>query len=110
MSLHASSLSECENEPLKNCSLKASSSASKSENRQVTRFTILIPHPDCCVRINHRSDGLFNGDIHAVIDILIATAEMSKVLYSWLFIDPSEHHHITQTSKFNSVLNRASTM
>ena len=33
-----------------------------------------------------------------------------KLLYSWLFIDPSEHHHTTQTSKFNHFWYRASTM
>ena len=35
---------------------------------------------------------------------------MSKLLYSWLFISPSEHHHTTQTSKFNNFFNGASTM
>ena len=36
------------------------------------------------------------------------TASISKLLHSWLFIDPSDH--TTQTSKFNSLLNRSSTM
>ena len=35
---------------------------------------------------------------------------MSKLLYSWLFIGLSEHHHTTQTSKFNNSLNGASAM
>ena len=34
-----------------------------------------------------------------------------KLLYSWLFIDPSERHYTThQTSKFNKFFNQASTM
>ena len=40
----------------------------KSENRQVTRFTILIPPPppiDYCVRINGELDCLFSGDIQS---------------------------------------------
>ena len=32
------------------------------------------------------------------------TASISKFLLSWLFIDPSEHHYTTQTSKFNNFL------
>ena len=35
---------------------------------------------------------------------------MSKLLYSWLFNGPSEHHFTTQTSTFNHFLNGASTM
>ena len=35
---------------------------------------------------------------------------MSKLMYSWLFIGPTEHHHTTQTSKFKNILNGASTM
>ena len=30
-------------------------------------------------------------------------------MYSWLFIDPSEHHHTTQTSKFNCFFNTVNT-
>ena len=55
---------------------------------------------DFSVRINHQSDRLLNGDI-SVIYILIVTASVSKLLYSWLFTDPSEHHYTTQTWKFN---------
>ena len=33
----------------------------------------------------------------------------SDSMYSWLFIDPSEHHYTSQTSQFNN-LNWASTM
>ena len=47
---------------------------------------------------------------YSVIDFLIVTASISKLLHSWLFIDPSEHHYTTQTSKFNKFLNRSSTM
>ena len=32
------------------------------------------------------------------------------MLYSWLCIDPSEHHYATQTSKFKIFLNQASVM
>ena len=38
------------------------------------------------------------------------TASISKLLLSWLFVDPSEHHYTTQTSKFNNFFNRSSTM
>ena len=41
---------------------------------------------------------------------MIVTVYISKLLYSWLFIGPSEHHHTTQTSKFKNKLNGASTM
>ena len=37
--------------------IEASLSALKSENKQLTGFTILIFPIDCCVRINHKSDG-----------------------------------------------------
>ena len=37
-------------------------------------------------------------------------ASISKLLYSWLFVDPSGHHYTTQTSKFNNFWNRSSTM
>ena len=34
-----------------------------------------------------------------------------KILHSWLFIDPSEHHYTTQTSEFHKrKVNRSSTM
>ena len=37
----------------------------RSENRQVTGFIILMSPMDCCVRINHKSDGSFNGDLQS---------------------------------------------
>ena len=40
----------------------------------------------------------------------MVTSSVSKLLHSWLFIDPSEHHYMTQTSKFNNCWNRSSTM
>ena len=47
---------------------------------------------------------------YAVIDFFIMTSSISKLLHSWLFIDFSEHHYTTQTSKFNFFFNRSSTM
>ena len=47
---------------------------------------------------------------YSVIDLLIVTASISKLLHSWLFIDLSEHHYTTQTSKFNNFLNGSSMM
>ena len=38
------------------------------------------------------------------------TASISKLLYFLLFIDQSEHHYTTQTTKFNNSLNRSSTI
>ena len=88
---------------------KCCQSASKKWNRQVTGFTILFPPIDCCViEYSIMSEGLFNGDIKS--DILIVTAYIPKLLYSWLFIDPSAHHYTALTSKFNNFFNRASTM
>ena len=49
------------------------------------------------------------GDIHDFIDFLVVNAPILKLLHSWLFMDPSEHHYTTQTSKFNNFLNRSST-
>ena len=49
--------------------------------------------------MNHEPDSLLSGDI---IDIWIVTAYISKLLYSWLFIDPFEHHYTIQTSQFNN--------
>ena len=37
----------------------------KSENRQVTRFTILTFPIDYCVRINGQPERLFSGDIQS---------------------------------------------
>ena len=47
---------------------------------------------------------------YSVIDFLIVTASISKLLHSWLFIDLSEHHYTALTSKFNHFLTRSSTM
>ena len=81
----------------------------KSEKRQVTRFTILIfPHRLLCS--NKWWARPFIQWWYSVIDFLIVTASILKLLHSWLFIDPSEHHYTTQTSKFNNFLNRSSTM
>ena len=57
------SLIRCKNEALKNCTV-----LQRSKNIQVTGLAILIFPIDCCVRINHRSDGLFNGDIQSYLD------------------------------------------
>ena len=38
------------------------------------------------------------------------TESISKLLHSWLFIDLSEHHYTTQTSKFNNFFNSSATM
>ena len=64
------SLIRCKNEALKNSISKASFSASKSENRQVTRFILLIisPHRLLClikIKIDGKPDGLFSGDIQS---------------------------------------------
>ena len=99
------SLIRCNNEALNFfCFIKV---LQKSENRQVTRFTILII--SCCVRIKDMPDCGLNGDIQS-IHFLIVTTSISKLLHSWLFIDPSEHHYTTQTSKFKIFKNRSSTM
>ena len=42
---------------------------------------------------------------YSVIDFLIVNTSISKLLHSWLFIDPSEHHYTTQ-----NFFNRSSTM
>ena len=36
------------------------------------------------------------------------TSWISKLLYSWLFIGQSKHHHVTQTSKLNHFFNNVS--
>ena len=64
---------------------------------------------DYCVRIKPQALRFIKW-WYSVIDILIVTASISKLLYPWLFIDISEHHYTTQTLKFNNRLNRASTM
>ena len=68
----------------------------KSENRQVTRITILISPIDYCVRINGEPDHLFIGDIQSQISCLLTLLH--------------EHHYITQPSKLKKKLNRSSTM
>ena len=54
---------------------------------------------DCCVRISAWSASAFIQWQwqYSVIDILIETAYILKLLYSWLFNGPSQHHHTTQT-------------
>ena len=37
----------------------------KSESRQVIRFAMLISPIECGVTINHKPDGLFNGNIQS---------------------------------------------
>ena len=66
-----------------------------------------FPPIDYCVRIN--GEPPFIQWWYSVIDFLIVTASISKLLHSWLFIDSSENHYATQTSKFNNLLNRSST-
>ena len=56
------------------------------------------------------SQTVYSVVIFSHIYFLIVTASISKLLHSWLFIDPSEHHYTTQTSKFNNFSNRSSTM
>ena len=54
------------NEALKKLHFKSIMKCFKSENRQVTGFTIhSIPPIDCCVRINHKPDILLNCDIQS---------------------------------------------
>ena len=107
---HANSVFDirCKNEALKNCTLKSSINASKSKNRQVIRFTVLIsPHRLLC-----RNKTIVGRSLwYSVIDILIVTASIKKnVFLPWMFIDQSEHHYTTQTSKFTIFFKRASTM
>ena len=57
----------CKNEVLKTIApQKHHYLLQRSENRQLTRFTIIFifPHRLPC-RINHKSDGLLNGDIQS---------------------------------------------
>ena len=56
------SLIRCANEALKKCTSRAKASASKSENRQVTD---LLYSFSPSARINHKPDGLLNGDIQS---------------------------------------------
>ena len=62
-----------------------------------------------CVRIKWWARPFIQW-IYSVNDFLIVTASISKRLHSWLFIDPSERHYTTKTSKFNNLFNRSSTM
>ena len=59
-----------------NCTSKALLSASKMwKKRSDWMYQYSFSTIDCCVRINHQSDSLWNCDIHySVIDILIVTA------------------------------------
>ena len=68
----------------------------RSENIQVTRFTILISPIYCNVRINRKNYSLLNGDIQSYLEI---DSTNLKPFYSLLFIDSSEHY-TTQMSKF----------
>ena len=56
MALHVHAISVFDRCKKKNCTSKASLSASKSDSRQVTGLTILISPIDCCVRINDEPD------------------------------------------------------
>ena len=87
MAIHASSVFDfikCTNSSLKNA-LKCSF---KEVRKKVAGFTI-----NCCVRINHKFDGLgdyqlfkFNSNSNRYIKV---TAEIPKRLYYCPFIDPS---------------------
>ena len=35
--------------------------------------------------------------ITCITDVLVVTHQLKKPLYSWLFLDPSEHHYTPQT-------------
>ena len=53
---------------------------------------------DCNVGINHEPYGLSNSNLwYSVINILVVVELISKLVYSWLFIDPFEQHYTTQT-------------
>ena len=65
------------------------------------RFTILI-FPQRLLCYNKWAASTFIQWWYSVIDFLIVTASISTLLHSWLFIDLSEHHYTTQTSKFNN--------
>ena len=92
----------------KQTTLKASLSASKKGTKTGDRiyhvhssFTPPPPPRLLCYNksvIINQSDGLFSI-ANSVIDtcILIVTAYILKLLYSWWFIDPSEHHYTTKT-------------
>ena len=74
--------------------------------KQVTEFNMPISPIDCCVRINHKYDGLTIKWWYSVLDILTVTASFSKLLYSWQFMDPSEHHSLNRVSTMlNNVFN-----
>ena len=101
------SLVRCKNEALKKLYFKSIINCFKRV--KIHKWHVLISPIDYCVRIN----GLTRPFIqwwYAVIDFLKVTVSISKLLHSWLFIDLSEHHYTTQTSKFNNFLNRSSTM
>ena len=56
------------NEVLENALQKHHEVSQRSENIQVTRFTILTHFPiDCTVRINHEKCSILNGDIQLQI-------------------------------------------
>ena len=63
-----------------------------------------IPPIDCCViTYNKWWAWLFIQWWYSVTDIMIVAAWISKLLYSWLYIGPSEHHHTAQISIQNSI-------
>ena len=108
------SLVRCKNEALKKLYFKSIIKCFKrvkiDQWPEWPRFTMYSFSPiDYCVRINALPARLFSGDI-SVIDFLIVTASISKLLHSWLFIDLSEHHYTALTSKFKKKFNRSATM
>ena len=94
------SLIKCKKEASKKSTSKASLSALRKKNRQVTGFTILICPIDRCVRIN------CNLTVYLMVIFsyvyLIVNASVAKLLYSWILIDTPEHHYTTQISKFKN--------
>ena len=85
----------CKIKPWKFCTSRASLSASKKRKYTMDQIShIHSPPPppsDCSVRTNHKNYVVSIKWWYSVIDILVVTAWISKLLYSWLFIDPSEH-------------------
>ena len=81
----------------------------KTDKWQALPYSYSLTPIDWCVRINHKVWQFIQWRF-SVIDILIVTVWISKLVYSWLFIDPSEHHHTAQTSSSTTFLNCTSTM
>ena len=94
------SLVRCKNEALKKLYFKSIIKCFKSD--QIHH--VLIFPIDYCARINALPARLFSG-WYSVIDFLIVTASISKLLHSWLLIDLSEHHYTAlMTSKLKKKL------